>query len=63
MTHDITFPGVTVGICTFNRAALLDNTLLQFTKLRVPAGASWELVVVNNNSTDHTGDEIGRAHV
>jgi glycosyltransferase involved in cell wall biosynthesis len=60
MTDDFTGPGVTVCICTFNRAALLDNTLRQFTTLRVPAGLSWELIVVNNTSTDHTAEVLAR---
>jgi glycosyltransferase involved in cell wall biosynthesis len=60
MTNDFTLPSVTVCICTFNRAALLDNTLRQFTTLRVPSGLSWELVVINNNSTDHTTDVLAR---
>ena len=45
---------VTVAICTWNRAALLDQTLARMRELRVPAGTEWELLVVNNNCTDHT---------
>jgi glycosyltransferase involved in cell wall biosynthesis len=45
---------VTVGVCTWNRAALLDQTLTRMRELRLPAGATWELLVVNNNSTDDT---------
>jgi glucosyl-dolichyl phosphate glucuronosyltransferase len=45
---------VTVAICTWNRAPLLDKTLTQFRALKIPAGVEWELVVVNNNSTDET---------
>lgn len=45
---------VTVAICTWNRARLLDATLAQMCKLRVPAGLAWELVVVDNGSTDAT---------
>lgn len=44
----------TVGICTWNRAKLLDQTLAKFESLRVPAGVTWELLVVNNNCTDET---------
>jgi hypothetical protein len=51
---------VTVAICTWNRAALLDQTLARLTALRVPAGLTWELLVVNNNCTDHTDEVIGR---
>src|SRR5689334_7868892 len=45
---------VTVAICTWNRARLLDSTLAQFCKLRIPDGLTWELLVVDNNSTDDT---------
>lgn len=46
-------PALTVAICTWNRAALLRQTLERMTALVVPAGG-WELVVVNNNCTDDT---------
>jgi glycosyltransferase involved in cell wall biosynthesis len=45
---------VTVAICTWNRADLLDRTLAQMRNLRIPDGVSWELLVVNNNCTDGT---------
>lgn len=45
---------VTVAICTWNRAKLLDRTLQQFCNLRVPGGLDWELLVVENNCTDET---------
>lgn len=45
---------VTVGICTWNRAKLLDIALARMISLRVPDGVTWELLVVNNNSTDDT---------
>jgi glycosyltransferase involved in cell wall biosynthesis len=44
----------TVAICTWNRAELLDRTLERLTELEVPADLDWELVVVDNNCTDHT---------
>jgi glycosyltransferase involved in cell wall biosynthesis len=49
---------VTVVICTWNRAALLDQTLERLRQIRIPEGVRWELVVVNNNCTDHTDDVI-----
>lgn len=52
---------VTVAICTWNRADLLDRTLTKLRELRVPSGLSWELLVVNNNCTDHT-DAVISAH-
>ncbi len=51
---------VSVIICTWNRAALLDQTLAEMRKLRVPDGVDWELLVVNNNSTDATDEIIAR---
>ena len=53
---------VTVAICTWNRSALLRETLDQFTRLRIPPGVSWELLIINNNSTDAT-DEVPRQTV
>jgi glycosyltransferase involved in cell wall biosynthesis len=45
---------VTVAVCTWNRSALLQQTLMQMTMLRAPVDATWELVLVDNNSTDDT---------
>jgi glycosyltransferase involved in cell wall biosynthesis len=53
---------VTVAICTWNRAKLLDQTLAEMQKLVIPTGVEWELLVVNNNCTDETKDVI-RRHV
>ncbi len=51
---------VTVAICTWNRAALLDQTFGRLQCLRIPDGVTWELIVVNNNSTDDTEAVIAR---
>jgi len=51
---------VTVAICTWNRAKLLDATLAQMCKLRIPSGITWELLVVDNNCTDDTPRVIER---
>lgn len=51
---------VTVAICTWNRANLLDQTLAQMHNLRIPEGVEWELLVVNNNCTDDTDAVIAR---
>ena len=45
---------VTVAICTWNRSRLLDRTLADLHRQRVPAGVEWELVLVDNNCTDDT---------
>ena len=51
---------LTVAICSWNRASLLDQTLTEMRKLRIPSGVDWELLVVNNNSTDTTDAVIAR---
>jgi glucosyl-dolichyl phosphate glucuronosyltransferase len=49
---------ITVAICTFNRAESLRRTLDSLAAMRVPSDLAWEIVIVNNNSTDHTDDVI-----
>jgi glycosyltransferase involved in cell wall biosynthesis len=51
---------LTVSICTWNRAKMLGQTLACMRELRVPAGVTWELLVVNNNCTDGTDAVIER---
>jgi glycosyltransferase involved in cell wall biosynthesis len=48
------FPKISVVICTWNRSRLLRLTLEEMTRLQVPVGAEWELIVVNNNCSDET---------
>jgi len=55
---DCTSMFITVGICTFNRAESLRRTLDSLVAMRVPSDLAWEIVIVNNNSTDHTDDVI-----
>lgn len=45
---------VTVAICTWNRARLLDRTLAELHRQLIPPGTEWELVLVDNNCTDDT---------
>jgi glucosyl-dolichyl phosphate glucuronosyltransferase len=49
---------ITVAICTFNRAESLRRTLDSLVTMQVPNNLSWEIVIVNNNSMDHTDDVI-----
>jgi glycosyltransferase involved in cell wall biosynthesis len=51
---EVTDLRLTVAICTWNRCSSLEQTLQGFTALAAPAGATWELLIVNNNSTDRT---------
>lgn len=45
---------VTVLICTRNRAARLSQALASAAGMRIPAGLRWELIVVDNGSSDDT---------
>ena len=45
---------ITVAICTWNRAESLRRTLTSLASLRLPNTADWEVIVVNNDCTDHT---------
>lgn len=45
---------VSVILCTYNNADRLRITLNAFCRLNRPEGVEWELVAVNNNSTDET---------
>ena len=48
----------TVLICTYNRAELLAETLLSLRRTRTTR--QWEIVVVDNNSTDNTRAVVER---
>jgi glycosyltransferase involved in cell wall biosynthesis len=50
----------TVLIATFNRAALLDDTLESLRALRGEPGRRWDAIVVDNNSTDDTRAVVER---
>ncbi|HJZ71619.1 MAG TPA: glycosyltransferase [Vicinamibacterales bacterium] len=45
---------VTVTICTYNRQRLLEGALESILANQVPVGVSYEVIVVDNNSTDGT---------
>lgn len=49
---------VTIAICTWNRAELLRQTLQSLLQMTVPNDLDWEIVLVNNNCTDHTSEVI-----
>ena len=50
----------TIAICTWNRAERLTQTLTRLLDLKIPEGVSWQLLVVDNNSTDHTQEVLRR---
>ena len=49
-----------VLIATFNRSALLDETLDWLARTSVSANRSWEVIVIDNNSTDATREVVER---
>ena len=49
---------ITVILCTFNRCELLTDALNSLARSVLPAGVDWEVLVVDNNSTDRTPDVI-----
>ncbi|MBB6226421.1 glycosyltransferase involved in cell wall biosynthesis [Polymorphobacter multimanifer] len=49
---------VTAIICTRNRAASLERVLASAATLRIPDGTQWELLVVDNGSTDSTASIV-----
>ena len=51
---------VTVLICTLNRQRLLGATLDSLAAMTVPADIRWNVIVVDNNSTDATRAEVER---
>jgi hypothetical protein len=51
---------ITVAICTRNRCGLLDRALTSLSRVVVPSGVRWELIVVDNGSRDATAATIAR---
>jgi glycosyltransferase involved in cell wall biosynthesis len=49
-----------VLIATFNRSALLDETLAFLATMRTAPGLSWEVLIVDNNSSDDTRGVVER---
>ena len=47
-------PTATVLICTYNRARALGETLDSLARMSVPSTVSWDVLVVDNNSSDDT---------
>ena len=58
---DVTSPcPVSVVICTYNRHASLSRALESIAQSRVPATIRWEVLVVDNNSSDLTKTVVKR---
>ena len=49
-------PGVSVAICCHNGAARLRPTLARLAEQRVPDGLAWEVILIDNASTDGTAE-------
>ena len=49
---------ISVIICTFNGSERLKDTLKSLGDMEVPSDIQWELLVVDNNSSDDTGEVI-----
>ena len=55
-----TSPDATVLVCTFNRAALLAGMLESLAASRTPPGLEWDVLIVDNNSSDDTAALVRR---
>jgi glycosyltransferase involved in cell wall biosynthesis len=49
---------ISMVICTRDRALQLSSVLESVCKLDVPQGLSWELIVIDNGSSDNTGQVV-----
>lgn len=50
---------ISVIICTRNRAPQLKNVLDSLSAMKVPDKLNWELVIVDNGSSDNTAEVVG----
>lgn len=53
-------PTISVIVCTYNRAERLPTLFDSFRRLQVPPALAWELIVVDNRSTDGTRATVER---
>jgi glucosyl-dolichyl phosphate glucuronosyltransferase len=53
------FTPISVVVCTYNRVSSLRKTLESLGQMLVPPDLTWELIVVDNNSTDDTRVVVG----
>jgi hypothetical protein len=51
---------ISVAICTWNRSRLLQRTLEKLCEMDVDRRFSWELILVDNNSTDDTTQVVNQ---
>ena len=51
---------ITVILCTYNRCRILSEALESIINSRLPESVDWEVLVVDNNSSDATRDVVQR---
>ncbi|MEM6484921.1 MAG: glycosyltransferase [Pseudomonadota bacterium] len=51
---------ITVVVCTWNRAELLDGCLAAMSRMQVSPSIDWKVLVVDNGSKDHTQGVVAR---
>ncbi len=51
---------ISIVVTTYNRADRLENLLASIARMHPPVGVDWEVVLVDNNSTDATRDVVLR---
>ena len=51
-------PSISVIICTYNRCESLANTLEALAQMSVPSDLTWELLLIDNNSSDRTSETV-----
>ena len=49
---------ISVILCTYNRSESLANALASVARSKVPESIQWEVLVVDNNSSDQTGEVV-----
>ncbi|NBX76023.1 MAG: glycosyltransferase family 2 protein [Proteobacteria bacterium] len=49
---------ISIAVCTWNWAEMLSRCLSHLTQLEIPQDVKWEVIVVDNNSTDDTQQVI-----
>lgn len=52
--NNVSAPGVSLIICCYNSASRIAVTLKHIALQKVPAAIQWEVILVDNNSTDNT---------
>jgi len=51
---------LTVAVCSYNRAPRLADLLVSLASQATPAGVLWEILVVDNNSSDRTAQVVAQ---